>query len=84
MKGGVMYEVRGYYGNNFVGLAESYEVETYEEAVDKAHGCCSNALYTVITQHPSGGQVRFTPDEWMEAIDFGDVPEKIKALAFFD
>lgn len=74
------YKIRAYYDYKFWGLADVREASTLDEAIDIVHEFCSHGLYVEIQNVQTGKKMVFTPDEWMETIDIGDVPEEIKHI----
>lgn len=76
-----MYEVRGYFDADMRGLSESKIVKDHTQMVDTVHEYCSNADYVHVENIITGTVIDINPDSWMESIEFGDVPECIKAFA---
>lgn len=74
------YEIRGYFDGNMRGLAESISVDTNDAMIDHVHSYCSNGDYVKVFNNRTGANVNICPDEWMESIELGDVPEYIKSF----
>ena len=71
------YYVAGYYGSDLRGLEDNLATDDFEEALDFAHKCASNGDYVEIVNEVTGKAKLYTPDKWMEAIEFGDVPSDV-------
>lgn len=74
------YKVRGYYDERLYGLADSYETNDLDDAIDAVHEFCSHGDYVEIQNVIDGGRLVYSPDEWLDNIDMGDVPPEIKEL----
>jgi len=75
------YYVAGYFDSNLRGLDDNLATGDFDEAIDKAHELASNGDYVEITNEITGKSHTYSPDEWMEAIDFGgEVPYSTKDL----
>jgi hypothetical protein len=75
-----LYKVRGYYDRNYRGLSDSEEFRDFSKAIDFTHEIASRGSFVVISNYETGVEKRYTPDEWMEAIEFGEVPEDVKEV----
>ena len=71
------YYVAGYYGSDLRGLEDNLATDDFEEALDFAHELASRGDYVEIVNEITGKAKSYTPDRWMEAIEFGDVPSDV-------
>lgn len=71
------YYVAGYYGSDLRGLEDNLATDDFEEALDFAHKYASNGDYVEIINEVTGKAKSYTPDQWMEAIEFGEVPSDV-------
>ena len=71
------YYVAGYYGSDLRGLEDNLATDDFTTALDFAHELASNGDYIEIINEVTGKAKSYTPDQWMEAIEFGDVPSDV-------
>lgn len=74
------YYVAGYFDSNLRGLEDNLATHDFDEALDFAHKLASNGDYVEITNEITGKSHTYSPDDWMEAIEFGEVPSSTKDL----
>jgi hypothetical protein len=74
------YYVAGYFDSRLRGLDDNLATNDFDEALNKAHELASNGDYVEITNEITGKSHTYDPDEWMEAIDYGDIPESARDL----
>lgn len=74
------YSVEGFYDDRMRGLDASITTFDFDEAIDYAHTLASSGDYIRITNELTGEYVTFTADEWMDAIEFGEVPSDVYSI----
>jgi len=75
------YCVAGYFDEKMAGLEDSMRTDDLTEALDAAHEMACRGDFVMIRNTDTGKEARFSPDEWIEAVDLGDVPDSAKDLA---
>ncbi len=75
------YQVKGFFGANFSGLSNSNTFDDFSRSVDELHSYASEGNYVSITDTETGEEKRYTPDEWMEAINNGGYPSDLNDIA---
>ena len=71
------YYVAGYFSSDLRGLDDNLATDDFSTALDFAHELASNGDYIEIINEVTGKAKSYTPDQWMEAIEFGDVPSDV-------
>ena len=71
------YYVAGYFSSDLRGLDDNLATDDFTTALDFAHELASNGDYIEIINEVTGKAKSYTPDRWMEAIEFGDVPSDV-------
>lgn len=74
------YMVEGFYDEKLRGLDASITTFDFDEAIDYAHTLASSGDYIRLTNELTGEYVTFTADEWMDAIEFGEVPSDVYSI----
>ena len=75
-----MFEVRGYYDNDYQGLEDDFSSENFDEVLSAAHELAARGDFILVRNDETGNEVRMSSDEWVDAIDRGDYPDEVKAL----
>lgn len=78
------YHVAGYYSvdsnGHPYGLAESLYTNDFDEALETAHTYCGNGDYVEFTNQITGMSLDYDPDDWNEAIEYGEFPTSVYDL----
>ena len=74
------YYVVGYFDNQQRGVDDNLQTRYFSDALDFAHDLACNGDFITIKNLITGDFVTYTPDEWMEAIDLGDVPSSVYTI----
>ena len=78
------YYVAGYYSvdsnGHPYGLAESLYTNDFDEALETAHTYCGNGDYVEFTNQITGMSLDYDPDDWNEAIEYGEFPTSVYDL----
>ena len=72
------FHVAGYLNKNYYGLMADWYTNDFEEALDHAWEMSAQGLYVEMENQVDGRSRRFTPDEWEEAVSYGDVPDHVR------
>lgn len=74
------YYVVGYFDIQQRGVDNNLQTRYFSEALDFAHDLACNGDFITIKNLITGDFVTYTPDEWMEAIELGDVPSSVYTI----
>ena len=74
------YYAAGFFDEKLRGLSDNLLTNSFDEAVDKIHKMASDGSFVMLKNEETGESATFPPDEWMNAIDNGDIPEAAKRL----
>ena len=67
------YYVAGFFDTKLRGLSDNLLTNSFDEAIDKMHEMASDGNFVMLKNEETGESVTFSPDEWMSAIDNGDM-----------
>ena len=68
-----IYWVQAYYSKPHRGLADDFATNDWDAAIDKLVEFANQGYYVVFENCASGEGYEYTPDEVLEAVDFGDI-----------
>lgn len=74
------YYVAGYFDENCRGVDDNLNSGDFDAILDKAHELACAGDYVEIKNLVNGKSHYYTSDQWMEAIEMGDVPSSVYDL----
>ena len=74
------YYVVGYFDSNCRGIDDNLNTGDFDAILDKAHELACNGDYVEIKNLDNGKSHYYTPDQWLDAIDLGGVPDSVYDL----
>lgn len=74
------YYVAGFFDKTCRGIDDNLNTGDFDAIVDKAHDLASHGDYVLIKNMATGESQFYTPDEWMEAVELGGVPDAVYDL----
>jgi len=66
------FEINGYYSSNYSGLEADFYTDDWSEMEEVATEMLYRGDYVEIIDRTSGKSLRITPDEYDEAVEFGE------------
>lgn len=74
------FYVAAYFDENMRGLEDNLMTDNFDEAIDFIHHYANNGNTVEIKNQITGERQVYSPDEWMEEIEYGDIPQQVKKL----
>lgn len=75
------YYVAAYFDESKRGLNDNLATDNFDEVVTFAHNQICQGSFVEIKNRATGQSQIYTPDEWLECIDNGDIPQSVHDLA---